>query len=339
MNNWIETKYVLLASAYLEQFKQVGKHYNFRCFVCGDSKTNKTKARGWILNSPKGYYYYCHNLGCSMTFNDFLKFLNQNLYYDYVRERYKESSIVHKEEKLSFDHSSSKPIFRPNPFKSLKKISQLHYDHPAKVYIKSRLIPSDKHYNIFFAPKFKSFVNSLIPGKFESVEYDERRIVIPLEDNEGVFGFVGRSLSENSSLRYITIMLDDEKPKVWGLKDVNINKKIYAFEGPIDAMFIPNSIASAGGKIESIIPLTSLNKDNIIIVYDNEPRSPDTIYKMKSAINAGYNVCIWPSEISQKDINAMVLAGKFPSQLKEIIDKNTYHGLQANLVLNNWKKI
>lgn len=338
MSIWLQTKYILLASSYLEQFKQVGKHYNARCIVCGDSKQTKTKARGWLLNSSKGYYYYCHNLGCSMTFNDFLKFVNINLYYDYVRERYNETSNLIKDEPLSFE-TSSKPEFKKNPFKTLKNITQLKFDHSAQIYINSRKIPIDMQKEIYFTPKFKTFVNSLIPNKFESLEYDERRIVIPLEDDDGAFGFIGRSLSEKSSLRYITIMLDDNKPKVWGLKNININKKIYAFEGSIDAMFIPNSIASAGGTIESIIPKTNLNKENITIVYDNEPRSPDTIYKMTNAIKLGYNVCIWPETILQKDINEMVLNHYTPENLKEIIDERTYNGLKADLVMSRWKKV
>lgn len=332
--NWLDKKYSLLLSSHLEQFKQVKENINFRCPICLDSQKNKNKARGWILSTGDSARFYCHNCGSSMSFSDFLKTISPTLFYDYLRDRYSEK----KKEETFVVLKSPKPEFTTNPFKSLKSVSQLDNNHPAKLYIGSRMIPSEMHYDLFYAPKFKSFVNSLIPDKFEDTKIDEGRIVIPLRDKDGIIGFQGRSLNPKSDIKYITIMLDESKPKMYGLDKVNINKVIFAFEGPIDAMFIPNSVASAGGKIE--LGLENLfNPDRVICVYDNEPRSIETVKKIENAIRNKYKVCIWPSYLKEKDINDMVLAGYTPNDLSDIIKNNTYQGLGANLMLSSWKRI
>ena len=36
-------------------------------------------------------------------------------------------------------------------------------------------------------------------------------------------------------------------------------------------------------------------KDKITIVYDNEPRKPETVAKIEKAIKEGFSVVIWPN--------------------------------------------
>jgi hypothetical protein len=109
------------------------------------------------------------------------------------------------------------------------------------------------------------------------------------------------------------------------------------FEGPLDAMFVPNSIATAGGDLVSTIK--DFPKKNLVIVYDCEPRSKETVSKISKAINNGYNVCIWPTNFQHKDVNDAILAGLSSEFVKYIIDQNTYKDLPAIMTLNNWKKV
>jgi hypothetical protein len=102
-------------------------------------------------------------------------------------------------------------------------------------------------------------------------------------------------------------------------------------------MFIPNSVATAGGDLVSACG--SLDKSNLVIVYDNEPRSKETVKKLDKAIMQGYSVCIWPENLEHKDINDMVLAGLTSEFIKYIIDQNTYKDLAAKLALQKWSKV
>lgn len=342
--NWLDTKYVNLLSPRLDRFKRVQGNFNFRCPICGDSTKNKSKARGWILSSGDKARFYCHNCNASLSLPKFIKTLDPTLYYEYVKDTIMEKTGEVKRPANpthEFANKMKTPTFvKTTNLRTVSKISQLRPDHPVKLYVEKRQIPTKQHYKLFYAPKFKAFVNKIMPGKFEDTEYDEPRLIIPfLDEEKNMFGFQGRSFRKNADPKYITIMLDESKPKLFGLDDIDPAKTVYIFEGPIDAMFIPNSLASAGGRIDSNLSLTFLTKQNIVIVYDNEPRNKETVQKMESAIDQGYKICIWPDSIKEKDVNDMIMGGVNEHQVKLVIDDNTFSGLSAKLRLATWKKI
>ena len=71
-------------------------------------------------------------------------------------------------------------------------------------------------------------------------------------------------------------------------------------------------------------------------VYDNEPRSKEITTRISNTIARGDKVVIWPTNINEKDINDMVLAGH---DVQSIVESNTYSGLEANLQFTTWKRI
>lgn len=342
--DWIDQKYISILGTRLQRFHKTGKSYNFRCPLCGDSQKNKFKTRGYLLEKGQGVLFYCHNCHESMGLKKFLGRVDSNLADDYAKERFTEKYTKPPEPKKEEKPDISKVVV-PNymrgdsPLKALKKISQLAHDHPAKKYVDRRLIPTPMHHKLFFVGKFKTWVNTLIPDKFNA-ENDEPRLIIPFLDKDGnCYGFQGRSFAKDTMLRYITIMLDESKPKIFGVDSVDTNHKFYVLEGPIDSMFLQNAVAMAGADMSTIFGNNESVKHNAVIVFDNEPRNIDIIKRIDSCIEQGYNVCIWPNEIHQKDINDMVLAGKRPADLQLIIDMNTFSGLSAKLRLASWRKV
>lgn len=334
--SFIEHKYIGILSVRLDRFAKRGPSYNFRCPICGDSQKNKYKSRGYILEKEGRMTFYCHNCGASMAFSNFVKYLDPELHKEYVLEKFTEKNqgapVVHHD--VTKVHT---PKYRiASPLVSLKKISQLSPEHPAKKYVVKRQIPPNTHYKLFFCPKFKEWVNSIIPQKFDLTGEgfkDEPRLILPfLDKDENLYGFQGRSFSKDG-IRYITIMIDQSKPKLFGLDTVNTSKLIYVTEGPIDSLFLPNGVAMAGADadIQKIFP----DNLNICFVYDNEPRNKEINKKMASVIDLGYNIVIWPQSLEEKDVNDMVLRGK---NIMEIIQKNTFKGLEAKLKHTVWKK-
>ena len=71
---------------------------------------------------------------------------------------------------------------------------------------------------------------------------------------------------------------------------------------------------------------------------DNERRNVQIVDALKKLIINGYSVCIWPDSVKEKDINEMIISGKTTDDIVEIIDNNTYSGLQANFQLSQWKR-
>lgn len=336
---YLESKYL---SYMISRFGQVKKKstysYNIRCPYCGDSKKNTKKARGYTYLYKGHIVYHCHNCGVNSNIPNMLKEFDIGLYNDFIKERMLDS-IVEKPKEDVVDYSSSQPKFvKFTSLKSLPKISQLHSDHYAKKYVQSRLIPPELHYQLFYCDKFKHWVNSVYPDKFEDEMIDDARLIIPFIDkNDRLFGFQGRAFK--GSLRYITIMLDSNMPKLYGIDRVDLEQTVYVVEGPLDAMFIKNGIASAGGSITSTLGYLSSDKSKFVIIYDNEPRSRETVKKISQAIDYGYSVCIWPDHIKEKDINDMVLSGLGQDDVRYIIDSNTYSGLYAKVRLAEWKKV
>ena len=339
--DWLHHKYIGIISSRLENFKRKSANlYNFRCVLCGDSSTHKNKARGYIFEEKGKTRYHCHNCNATLSFDNFIKTIDQNIYNEMIYERLQDKKSPEQIDYEQFIEKMKKPVFlKSGPLKGLKKISQLSPNHRVKKFVDARRIPNPYHAKLFNCPNFKQFTNNLVPNKFDnaSIERDETRLLIPFFTKEKTLhAYQGRSIGE-SMVKYITIILDDSVPKIYGLDTTNFNKTVYVFEGPIDSMFIPNSIATAGGDLVS--SLRSFDKKNLIIVYDNEPRSKETIKKLDKAIMNGYSVVIWPENMEHKDVNDMILAGLTSEFIQHIIDKHTYRDLAAKLQLTKWSKI
>ena len=139
------------------------------------------------------------------------------------------------------------------------------------------------------------------------------------------------------SIRYITIKIMEEVPRLFGLNRVDESKRIYVFEGPIDSMFIENSVAVASSALESAS--NYLDKSKLVLVFDNEPRNKDIVKLMEQAIDNHYSVVIWPEMIKEKDINEMILQGFDKEELYDIMEKNIHINLRAKMEFINWKKV
>lgn len=342
--SWLEEKYIGLMSGRLRNFKRKGNgRYNFACPICGDSTTDKKKSRGNIYTSKGSMRYHCFNCGVSMGVSSFIKEVDKRLYSEYSIERLRESGGPKQTPLDEFVAKMKKPVFMSSgPLKGLKKISQLSPDDPMKQYVVGRRIPNPYHAKLFKCPNFFAWANEVVPNKFETgaLAHDETRLLIPFIDKDGsMYAFQGRSMSPNSRTKYITVIVDETKPKVYGLDTVDFTKRTYVLEGPIDSIFIPNSIATAGGDLVSALHNVAAPKTSLVVVYDNEPRSRETMAKVEKAVNQGYRVCIWPDSVEQKDVNEMVMAGMSPDQIRYIIDQNTHEGLAARVALKRWSRI
>ena len=320
----VDSKYIGLISSRLQKFKKVKADlYNFRCPICGDSQKNKNKTRGYLYQVKNNTNFKCHNCGASMSFNNFLKTLDPTLHKQYTLEKFKEGhtgkNFVVETPKLEF----KKPVFKKSI--DLPKAST---NQVAREYLENRKLDPDKFY---YADKFKQWTNSQ-KKTFDNIGRDDPRIIIPMYDEEkNIIGFQGRALDKSPN-KYITIMINEEAPKIYGLETINTKLPIYVVEGPFDSTFIDNSVALCGSDGD----LGHLKESDLIFVYDNEPRNREIVRRIEGCISRNERVVIWPSNITEKDINDMVLAGH---DVQSVLKLNTYRGLEAKIKFNNWKKI
>jgi predicted RNA-binding Zn-ribbon protein involved in translation (DUF1610 family) len=322
--DFVDTKYIGLVSSRLQKFKRVKNNlYNFRCPLCGDSQKNKNRARGYFYSVKTNTNYKCHNCGASLSFNNFLKEIDPSLYKEYTLEKFKEGytgkNFVVEEPKLEF----TKPSFKKKL--DLPKASE---NPVAKSYLEKRKLNPEKFY---FANKFKEWTNSQ-KFTFSTIGRDESRIIIPMYDTDSnLIGFQGRSLDSNS-VKYITVMISEDAPKIYGLDQVDSSKPIYIVEGPFDSTFIQNSVAMCGSDVD----IRSFGWRDYIYVFDNEPRNREIVNRISKTIDRGEKIIIWPSTIKEKDINDMVLSGH---DVMSVLESNTYSDLEAKIKFNTWKKV
>jgi predicted RNA-binding Zn-ribbon protein involved in translation (DUF1610 family) len=321
--DFVDVKYINLISSRFQKFKRVKNNlYNFRCPICGDSQTNKNKARGYLYQIKNNTNYKCHNCGVNVSFNNFLKQIDTQIHKQYIFEKFKEGNT-------GKNFTTQAPIlkFEAPKFKPKLDLPKASENPDAKAYLENRKLNPDNYY---YTEKFKEWTNSLRPT-FDNVSKDEPRIIIPLFYQNILVGFQGRALGP-SKVKYITIMLTDDAPKIYGLDKVEKNKNVYITEGPFDSTFISNSIALCGADGD-------VDKWGIcdpVWIYDNEPRNREILSRISRVIEIGQKVVIWPSTIKEKDINDMVLSGL---DVQYVIELNTYSGLEAKLKFTTWKKI
>ena len=319
----IDSKYINLVSSRLQRFKRVKANlYNFRCPICGDSQKNKSKTRGYLYAIKANVNYKCHNCGASMSLNNFIKQIDPVIAKQYAFEKFKDGhtgrNFVTEEPTFNFEA----PKFKKKL--DLPKASTVPI---AKLYLEKRKLNPIKFY---YADKFKAWTNSL-KQTFEDVNYDEPRIIIPLFYKDNLVGFQGRSLGPNK-VKYITVMINDSAPKIYGLDEIKKESPVYVTEGPFDSSFIKNSIAMCGADAD----VHKWGVSDPVWIYDNEPRNNEIVKRISNTINRGDKVVIWPSNIVEKDINDMVMSGH---DVQEMIESNIYNGLEANLKFNIWKRI
>lgn len=321
--DYIDVKYINLLSLRLDKFKKIKSNlYNFRCPICGDSQKNKNKSRGYLYSIKNNTNYKCHNCGINISFYNFLKKIDFSLHKEYAFEKYKAGTTG-----KNFQVKDPTFNFQPPKFNQKINLERASENVRSNEYLKNRNL---NPYKFYYTPKFKEWTNTLIKT-FDDLKYDEERIVIPLYYKKNLIGFQGRAIGP-SLVKYITIMLDKDAPKIYGLDDVNKNETVYITEGPFDSTFLNNSVAMCGSDID----ISRFDWKKIVYVYDNEPRNKEIVNRISKTIDNGFSVVIWPSNIFEKDINDMAISGL---NVQDIVEYNTYQGLEAKLKFTNWKRV
>lgn len=358
---YIDHTYINLVGSKLERFaKKRDNLYNCRCPLCGDSQKHSYKARGFFFEKKGKFFYMCHNCGASMSLGKFLSIVDAEIHKQYTFEKWKDNnpkkeqkkeehkplkfyydfrdnSVVVKEEQTEFD-IDFKAKFK-DKLSDVTPIKKLVDSHPAKRYLVKRKIPNLDV--LYYTEDFKSTVNTLL-SKFgdNSRLYDklvdnEKRIVIPFfNENKKLIALQGRAL-DSSGMRYITIKIDEDAEKIYGLERVDKNKTVYVTEGPIDSLFLDNAIAMAG----SDVSLKYFDKfADVVFVFDNEPRNPQIVKRMSNVVESGFSIFVWPNRVEEKDINDAIVSGMDVLELRDIISNNRTNGLEAKLKISAWKR-
>lgn len=333
MSIWIDRKYILMLSPKLELFKQKNTNlYTMRCPYCGDSQKMKSKTRGFVYSKNENYFYTCFNCDKGTTLRSLLNYLDPHLEQEYIMENFQEKFTGKKYNSID---KPAIPKFKIQDKKiDLPTIASLDDNHIAKKYILDRKIPEKYLKHLFFAEDFRAFVESVSSKKLEQTG---PRVIIPFYSRSGdLVAFQGRAL-DSYSMRYITVKIDTEQEKIFGLDKVDPMKPIMVCEGPFDSLFLPNAIATADSNLAAAANV--FDKSKLILIPDCEPRNANIVRNIGKFIKNGFAVCLLPESFGVKDINDAIKNGLTQEELLVIISNNTFSGLRAELEYLNWKKI
>lgn len=317
---------------------------NFRCHICGDSKSDAYNCRGWFYEWKNGLRYGCFNCGYNKPFHVYLKEEHPDKYREYLMNRRRESNVVEAEKKekeadLSrFDKVI--PTFKKTVLDEFgTRLDLLADGHPAKAYMVNRKIPDDKLQLFWFTMNWRELSNKVCEGSYKFIQ-PEPRIVIPIYDQETkeICAIQGRALRSTEKTRYLTIKSSEDASKVYGFDRVNLKEDVFYLEGPIDSVFIDNALAIVGGNMS---PKEAPGGNKRVWVLDNEPRSVDTCKRISKLIDAGERVVLWDKcPWSCKDVNDMILKeGATVEQVNQYLKRNIVSGLTARMRFNKWCKV
>lgn len=342
MSVLIDSKFVSLISPRFEKFQRKQDYlWNCRCPLCGDSKKNKSKMRGYIYRKGNNLFYSCHNCGAGTSLGNLIKQLDAGLYKEYVMERYKagESGNNSFKQVTTIAPPRFDKLDTDITYQNAERCDKLPDNHFCIQYLKNRRIPKDYYKLLYYTDNYKQFVSEVYPQVDKEITAD-KRLVIPFYDQyNSLIALSGRALEVSDyKLRYVTLRTNESEDKlIYGLDRVNTNETVRIVEGPIDSLFLQNCVAAGDANLSLVAKSISSGKK--VLIFDNEPRNKDIVRMMQDAIKLGHDVVIWPNTIAQKDINEMIMAGQTKDEIESIISSNTFSGLQAQTKFVFWKKV
>lgn len=305
-----------------------------RCWVCGDSATNKRKARGHFTSNGDYTNYGCFNCQISMSLWDALSQIDPYIFNEYKLAKMKEKYGDRPEREELPDASTFNTGVTSSGliFSELPSIWSLPETHPARVAVEGRCIP--RWAEVLYAKNFPKWASETIPQLIKWRKVDPHpRFVLPVFDKTSIpLGLVARAFGHEEP-KYCNVNFNPEKEYLYGLDRVDKTKRTFVTEGPVDSLMIPNAIAvmsSALHKYTSPTPTT--------YIFDNQPRNKEVCALIGRMIRRGSDVFVWPTNVKQKDLNDLVQDGWTSAQIVDMIDTNTFSGMRAELQFNEWRR-
>lgn len=328
-----------------QMIKEMPGRITLACPYCGDSYSDDKKKRGNIYWDT--LQYHCFNCGIHSNAYQLLKDNQIKLsntddsiqIIDYIQEH---KLAVNDIEVLQ--HDVFKTIYDLSPTRQeLKKhfgFKDVEVGDPAFFYLRNRLL-SNKLENFLYSPK------------------DKRIVVLNRAPEDKIIGFQTRSINKRINSRYLTYDIEkiyeefgkslevDENTLIsikklstlFGIMLVDFQREVTMFEGPIDAMFINNSIglATATRSTEEFDEIPTIR-----YMFDNDETGKK---KMMQKLKRGKKIFTWQKFFKQTKIDDIWEnyiknidkneRDKYPKQIGDLNDLVIAAWLTKNKCLSN----
>ena len=311
--------------------------YNGCCPICREGHSWRRKKRLYYF--PQKNIIYCHNCGWSSTPIKWIQEVSGKSKDEIIEES--------KDNKFSEDFTIQNGIKVDDYEENIIKVDDLPKDC---------INLFDKQQLTYFSNKniLKTTLKYVINRRLHTAinkpkalyltttdKIHKNRLIIPFYEGNTVKFYQSRSIIEDNKAKYLS-KLHSEK-SLFGINSINPdNPNIFILEGPIDAFFIENGVATAGitkgNQLFTNLQQCQLNAYpmyNKIWCLDSQWLDETSLEKTKKLLYLGESVFIWPKNIGKKykDFNEWCIAEEKNSVDQEIILNNTFNDMQGLLQL------
>lgn len=282
---------------------RIGNEIHVRCPLCGDSKKNSRKKRGYFYTSS--CTYFCFNCGTSMSGMQLLKSIAGNAYEDILQE-YRRMKVKNggslSSQMLDLSKNESNQLSAFSYLNSLHSAIKPEWKNPLSEYAEKYL----ENRKVFEAPFLKD--------KFYSI-FDKNKneyILIPWKINgvEAYYQINDFEHHDKNGRKYI--FPSNREKLIYGLDNIDLSfPYIICFEGVYDSLFIPNAVAIGGKSLTSLqkeILEKRYPKHQIVLSYDNDEAGLAAMMKQIERSPSEYKYFKWfDCDTEEKDINDFVI--------------------------------
>jgi len=305
-------------------YKKTANTYNAECPYCHEGKSTGKKRRFFYI--PEDDHLFCHNCGESKNGLEFVKEMTHMSVSEILAESGSHADTVEDLIKKSDFYKKANP--NPLPYDSINLFdsNQVSFYKENQV-VRDALEFINKRRLDTAINKPKTLWISLTDMTHKN------RVVFPFYNTEGkIVTYQSRALykEDEDRAKYLSKVNSDKG--IFNLDKVSSDiDYIFLQEGPIDAMFLRNSVALAGihpteeqlEMLQKAYPMHSL-----VYVLDNQ-WVDKTSYKItKELLERGETVFIWPS-VPYKDFNEMCIANNTSSVSIDFVLPDCHKGMRG----------
>lgn len=307
-------------------YKKSTGTYVGECPYCHEGKSSGKKKRFFFI--PEEDHLYCHNCNISVSGLDFVKeqtglslkdiLVESEVHTDTVEDIIKRTAVYKKfnpkslpDDSINLYDANQVSFYRSNKVvqDALEFITRRRLDtavnRPKSLWLS---LTDFTHKNRVVFPFYNT--NS-------KIEFYQTRALY--KDDENIAKYLSKSNADKGIFNVDKITSDIEY--------------IFLQEGPIDAMFLRNSVALAGIKptenqLERLH--TQFPMHTLVYVVDNQWCDPTAHEVTKELLEAGESVFLWPSEFASfKDINDLCVRFQKDEFPHNLIVKNVFTGMKG----------
>lgn len=271
----------------------------------------------------------CRNCNYSNSFVNYVKEYQPDIYDDLALELFRRKASPNKPKTVE--------VFEEKTFETaevvFKSIEELPPIHPVVRYLEFRRIWKFMWKRLSWCENFQRDICSLFEEYKDNKDMPaDMRLLIPFYNKAGELIYIqARAIADDAYIRYITLKLNTRESKLFGAELLKMDKPIYVVEGPIDSLFIPNSVATADANLLSY-------PDGDVYIPDNQYRNKSIVQGVENIIEANKSVVLFPVWFQFKDINDAIRGNMSIAELYKIIGENTFTGLYAKLKWTEYRK-